>query len=90
MIIEGIYKNEDDYITMGWDKPFRIFLHIILFIVTLIHNEIIIINICGLGSETKYFLDLKLKSEELYTDTDDPDIMRKYETVDEMESISNN
>ena len=45
----------------------RIFLYIILTIGVLIYNEIIVINICGLASDTKYFLDLKVKNEELYS-----------------------
>ena len=46
-----------------WVIVIRIILYIILFIGVMIHNEIIIINMCGLGSNTKYYLDLKLKNE---------------------------
>ena len=66
-LITGDSKNE---FTLRWDVYFRIFLYIILIFVVLTHNEIIIINICGLASETKYLLDLKLESEELYSDSD--------------------
>ena len=51
----------------------------------MIHNEIIIINICGLASKTKYFLDLKFSSEELYINENDPEILRRFETLLEME-----
>ena len=57
--------------------------YIILFIVTMIHNEIIIINICGISSEAKYFMDLKVEIEEIYSITDDPEILKKYETIEE-------
>ena len=66
---------------MGWDIYFRIFLCIISFIGVLLHNQIIIINICGLGSDTKYFLDLKVESEQLYSDTEDPEILKRFETA---------
>ena len=69
------------YTMMGWDENFRLFLYIILFVCVMIHNEIIIINICGLASETKYFLDLKFSSEELYMIENDPDILRRFETL---------
>ena len=55
---------------MGWDIYVRIFLYLILIIGVMIHNEIIIINICGLASDTKYFLDLKVEIEQLYSDTE--------------------
>ena len=48
----------------------------------MIHNEIVVINICNLGSDTKYFLDKKVKSEELYSSSDNPDILQKYETFE--------
>ena len=52
------------------------------------HNEIVVINICGLGSDTKYFLDLKVESEELYSDTDDPDIIKQYDSYGELDVIN--
>ena len=48
----------------------------------MIHNEIVVINICNLGSDTKYFLDKNVKSEELYSSSDNPDILQKYETFE--------
>ena len=48
----------------------------------MIHNEIVVINICNLGSDTKYFLDLEVKREELFMSTDDPDIIKKFETME--------
>ena len=38
-------------------------IYIILFIAAMIHNEIFIINRCGLNSNTKLFLDYKLDQE---------------------------
>ena len=80
--IETIYDPEINFTNiMGWDIYFRIFLCIISFIGVLLHNQIIIINICGLGSDTKYFLDLKVESEQLYSDTEDPEILKRFETA---------
>ena len=72
---------------MGWDIYIRIFLYVILFIGVLIHNEIIIINICGLGSNTKYFLDLKLKNEELFSDADE-ETLKHFETLNDEDKNS--
>ena len=59
--------------SMGVHKYIRIVLYIISLIGVLLHNEIIVINICGLGSDTKYFLDDIVKNDEEYTKADDPD-----------------
>ena len=75
--------------TIGWDLYIRFFLYIILFIVTMIHNEIIIINICGISSDAKYFMDLKVESEKIYSLTDDPETLKKYETLEEIDSKVN-
>ena len=79
-----IVGNIDGSNLLGYDLYIRIFLYIILIIGVLIHNEILVINICGLASDTKYFLDLKLKFEELYSDADEPEILQKFETFDEL------
>ena len=71
---------------MGWDLYIRIFLYLIIAIGVLIHNEIVVINICNLGSDTKYFLDLELKKEELFNNADNPEIIKRYETLIDMES----
>ena len=80
-----IVRNIDGSNLLGYDLYIRIFLYIILIIGVLIHNEILVINICGLASDTKYFLDLKVKNEELYSDADEPEILQKFETFDELE-----
>ena len=72
--------------TFEWDFYVRIFLYIILTIGVLIYNEIIVINICGLASDTKYFLDLKLKNERLFSISDEPEVLKKFETFDEFET----
>ena len=78
----GIMETKE-FNTIGWDIYIRFFLFIILFIVTMIHNEIIIINICGISSDAKYFMDLKVINEEIYSITDDPETLKKYETFEE-------
>ena len=65
------------------------FLYLISFTGVLIHNEIIIINICGLGSDTKYFLDLEVKKEEEYVNADNLDDLKKFGTITKMEEQSN-
>ena len=77
-IIEQIYQDEK----IVWETYVRFALYIISFIGVMIHNEVIVINICNLGSDTKYFLDKKVKSEELYSSSDNPDILQKYETFE--------
>ena len=84
-----ITKNIEDSNPMGWELYFRIFLYLILIISVMIHNEIIIINICGLGSNTKYFLDLKYNNELLYYETDDPEILERFETYIELDDKTN-
>jgi len=84
-----IKKNIEDSNPMGWDLYFRIFLYLILIISVMIHNEIIIINVYGLGSNTKYFLDLKYNNELLYSETDDPEILKKFETYIELDDKTN-
>ena len=84
-----ITKNIEDSNPMGWDLYFRIFLYLILIISVMIHNEIIIINVYGLGSNTKYFLDLKYNNELLYYETDDPEILERFETYIELDDKTN-
>ena len=83
-IFDGVSEKLDFF----WDFYVRIVLYIILTIGVIIHNEIIVINICDLGSDTKYFLDKKVESEELFSKTDNPDILQKFETFEELEIIN--
>ena len=76
------------YEIMGCDEYFRLSLYIILFVFVMVHNEIIIINMCGLASETKYFLDLKLKSEEIFTKSANYNILKRYESEIEMDMVA--
>ena len=80
---------KEEYKIMGWDLYVRIFFYIISFFGVLIHNEIIVINYCGLGSDTKYFLYLKFEKEEEYINADNPDELKRFETMTEMENQSN-
>jgi len=79
-VIDLIYTKKSQ--KMGFHLYIRIVLYLISLIGVLLHNEIIVINICGLGSDTKYFLDEVVKSEELYNKADDPDILKRFETVE--------
>ena len=83
-IFDGVSKQLDFY----WDFYVRIILYIISTIGVIIHNEIVVINICDLGSDTKYFLDKKVESEELFAKTDNLEILKRFETLEEMESIN--
>ena len=83
-IFDGVSKQLDFY----WDFYVRIILYIISTIGVIIHNEIVVINICDLGSDTKYFLDKKVENEELFAKTDNPEILKRFETLEEMESIN--
>ena len=60
-------------------------LYIILFIASMIHNEIIIINKCGLNTNTKMFLDIKLNEEikDYILPNDDENISENRSTINE-------
>ena len=49
---------------LSWTYYTIFFVHIILLIGAMIHNEIFIINRCGFQEKTKYFLDIKFNEEE--------------------------
>ena len=87
LIFDKIFDSTE-YKTMGWDLYFRIFLHVISTIGVMIHNEIVVINICNLGSDTKYFLDLKVESEELFAKTNDPSVIKRFESAAELETVN--
>ena len=79
---------------LGWYKYIKIVLYVISFIGVMMHNEIVVINICGLASDTKYFYDNLVKSEEEYMKADDFSILKKFETMEMIDyqdddSISN-
>ena len=80
IIYDSNYFKKND-----WDLYIRIFLYLVSAIGVVIHNEIVVINICNLGSDTKYFLDIKVESDELFSSTDNPEIMKKYESIIELE-----
>ena len=61
IIIRNAIKHEHIY----WSYYTIIIVHIILFIAAMIHNEIFIINKCGLNEKTKLFLKLELIEEEI-------------------------
>ena len=68
----------------------RIFIHIILFIAALIHNEIFIITKCGLGERTKLFMDEKEKEEMLLSNPDiDKNVLKRYDSMVDNEQRNN-
>ena len=74
---------ENKYINWNYYAMFAVY--IILLIAAMIHNEIFIINKCGLNEKTKYFLDIKLNEENknLY-------LLPKDENDDEDDNIEKN
>ena len=81
---------KEEYKIMGWDLYVRIFLYVISFFGVLILNEIIVINYCELGSDTKYFLDIKVEEEEKYIKAFKLDELQKFGTLNEMDEQSDN
>ena len=65
-------------------------MYLISFIGVMIHNEIVVINICNFGSDTKYFLDIQVESDELFNNTDNPEIMKRFDSLIEIESENEN
>ena len=59
MVIKNLvnHKKNEYYLYLNFA------FYIILFIATMIHNEIIIINVCGFNESTKMFLKIKLDEE---------------------------
>ena len=88
-IFDIIYYR-DELLGEVWDICIRRILYIILFIGVMIHNEIIIINICGLGSYTKYFLRLKSIDENLYLERDTIDNLIIYDAFEEKDNQLDN
>ena len=86
LIIDVIQGDKDK--RLKWDLALRIILYIFSAICAILHNEIVVINICNLGSDTKYFLDIRFEREVLYANTDDSDIIKEYETIDGSETKS--
>ena len=69
-----------------WEITLRIFIYVILFIAAMIHNEIFIITKCGLGENTKLFLDEKVKEEmSLINDND----LKRNDTMIELDENNN-
>lgn len=85
--IDKIFEYNLNSNMESWELAIRIILYIIVTFGIMVHNEILIVNIFGLSLYTKYFLEIKLKNEELYSSTDNPDIISRYETFNEMSFI---
>ena len=67
---------------LGWHKYIRIVLYLISIIGVILLNEIVVINICGLGSDAKYFLDIMVKNEEEFISSDNPNSLKRFETFE--------
>ena len=76
----------------GIEFVYRIIVYLILFITALIHNEIFIINKCGLANNTKLFLDEKVNEENILSslDGDNNELLKRYDTMIELEDNVNN
>ena len=84
------YDGNDEGKVPIWEICIRIFIHFILFITALFHNEIFIITKWGLGANTKLFLEERQKEEMLLSNLDtDTDILKKYDTMIELEQNIN-
>ena len=81
-IIDAIQGYKDK--RQAWDLALRIILYIFSAICAILHNEIVVINVCNLGSDTRYFLDLQVEDEGIFSNTDDIEIIRHYETMDDL------
>ena len=75
-------EKESIFIQMKDYKYIRIILYLFSLIGVIIHNEIVVINICGLASDTKYFLDIMVKNDEEYSKSDNPNIIKRFETLE--------
>ena len=82
-------RNDEGNIPI-WEIFIRIFIHFILFFTALFHNEIFIITKWGFGTNTKLFLEERQKEEMLLSNLDtDKDILKRYDTMIEMEQNIN-
>ena len=51
--------------SLSYDSYLRIFMYILLILISCIYNEFLVINICGLAKDTKLFLDFKEEDDKL-------------------------
>ena len=79
-IFDLIYDNK--FSDLGDHKYIRIVLYAISLFGVILHNEIVIINICGLGTDTKYFSNERAKTEVEYSTSDDPNILKRFESFE--------
>ena len=75
--LEAICKNVFDIIKnkmsdeeVDWDKYANCGIFFVLFIASMIHNEIFIINKCGLNEKTKFFLNKEFDEENIRKNTE--------------------
>ena len=82
-------KGDNNNSLPAYDSVTRIIIYFVLFIAALIHNEIFIITKCGLGNNTKLFLDEKVKEELLLSNLEaDTEFLKRFDTMIEMENNS--
>ena len=63
LTLSTIIQNAVEHKHTSWNSYAMFGVYIILLIAAMIHNEIFIINKCGLNEKTKYFLDIKFNEE---------------------------
>jgi hypothetical protein len=84
------YGGNDEGSISTFEICIRIFIHFILFVTALFHNDIFIITKWGFGDNTKLFLEEKQKEEMLLSNLEtDKDILKRYYTMIEMEQNIN-
>ena len=81
------YDDNNDNNISVWELSLRLLIYVILFIAAMIHNEIFIITKCGLGENTKLFMDEKVKEEMSLINNDD---LKRNDTMIELDENNNN
>ena len=86
-----IYRGEENYkIKNEFQLAIRIILYIILFVTAMLHNEIFIITKCGLGDNTKLYLEKRLEEEKILSNPDTKmEELSRYDTVYAIEMENN-
>lgn len=60
LLIKNLFES-----SLTLDSYLRIIMYILLILISCIYNEFIVVNICGLGKDTKLFLDFKEEDDKL-------------------------
>ena len=60
LLIKSLFES-----SLTLDSYLRIIMYILLILISCIYNEFLVVNICGLGKDTKLFLDFKEEDDKL-------------------------